>query len=290
MHSDEVDIDSSLVRRLLATQFPQWADLPIEGFPSTGTVNAIYRLGEDLYVRLPRVHHWAEDLERELEWLPRLSPPLPLAVPEPVARGGPDEGYPFPWAVFRWLPGEPWSRDRVRDLGEAAQDLAGFVATLRRIDPAGGPPAGRIRPLGKRDDETRAAIDALLGVVDTDAAIQAWEAALGAPAWDGVPLWTHGDLLPPNLLIDRGRLSAVLDFGAAGVGDPATDVIPAWSVFSGEAREVYRSGLGVDDGTWERGRGWALTIALLIVPYYLETNPAFAAMAKRMVEEILGDV
>jgi aminoglycoside phosphotransferase (APT) family kinase protein len=289
MHDEEVETDAGLVRRLLADQFPQWAHLPIGPFPSTGTVNAIYRLGEDMYVRLPRVHWWADDLDRELRWLPKLAPHLPLAVPEPLAKGSPGQEYPFQWAVYRWLPGEPWSADRVLDEREAAADLARFVTALHRIDPSGGPPSGRSKPLAMRDAETRTAIDSVRGIVDAEAAMVAWEAALRAPAWDGVPVWTHGDLLPPNLLVDRGRLSAVIDFGGVGVGDPACDVIAAWSVLSGRARDAFRAGLPVDDGTWERGRGWALSIALLIIPYYPETNPAFVAMATRMVEEVLGD-
>lgn len=289
MHSEEVEADVSVAGRLIASQFPQWAGLPIELVRSTGTVNAIHRLGGDMCVRLPRVHRWAAELESELQWLPKLAPHLPLAIPEPLAKGEPDKEYPFHWAVYRWLHGEPWELDRVRDMEEAAADLAQFVVAMQRIDPTGGPPSGRSKPLAMRDTETRAAIESLHGVIDTDLAKAAWEASLRAPAWDGVPVWTHGDLLPPNLLVDRGRLRAVIDFGVAGVGDPACDVIAAWSTLSGDAREVYRSALQVDDGTWERGRGWALSIALLIIPYYPETNPALVAMATRMVDEILGE-
>lgn len=290
MHDEEVEIDGPLVRRLLSSQFPQWSDLSVEAVTSTGTVNAIYRLGEDLCLRLPRVRWWADDLEKELDWLPRLAPHLPLAVPEPVAKGNPGEGYPFSWAVYRWLPGEPWAPDRVRDQREAAAELARFVAALRQIDPTDGPPSGRSKPLPMREAQTREAIASLHGIVDTDAATAAWEASLDGPGWDGIPVWTHADLLPPNLLVDGGRLSAVIDFGVAGVGDPACDVIAAWSLFSSEGRDVFRAGLEIDDGTWERGRGWALAIALPIIPYYPETNPAFVAMAMRMLDEILSDV
>jgi aminoglycoside phosphotransferase (APT) family kinase protein len=290
MHSEEVEAGVSVVGRLIASQFPQWAGLPIEPVPSTGTVNAIYRLGDDMCVRLPRVRRWAGDLEKEVHWLPKLGPHLPLAVPEPLATGDPDERYPFRWAVYRWLQGEPWVRDRVRDVREAAADLAQFVVALQRIDPTGGPPSGRSKHLAMLDGETRRAIESLHGVVDTESAMAAWEASLQAPTWDGVPVWTHGDLLPPNMLVDQGRLSAVIDFGIVGVGDPACDVIAAWSILSGDAREVYRAALQVDDGTWERGRGWALSIGLLITPYYPETNPAFVAMALRMVDEILGEL
>src|SRR5918999_83441 len=143
MHADELDIDVSLVRRLLAAQLPEWAALPLEPVASTGTVNAIFRLGDDMAVRLPRVEWWAAALEKELHWLPRLAPQLPLAVPEPLATGEPGEGYPWHWAVYRWLAGEEWSVDRVRDLSAAAAELARFVSALQRIKTSGAPSRGR---------------------------------------------------------------------------------------------------------------------------------------------------
>jgi aminoglycoside phosphotransferase (APT) family kinase protein len=289
MHADEFDTDVALVRRLLARQFPHWADLPIARVDSAGTVNALYRLGSDMVVRLPRVEEWAADVERELEWLPKLAPQLPLAVPLPLARGSRDEAYPWHWAVFRWLPGETWAVDRIDDLGEAATDLARFVAALQRLDPAGAPPSGRGGPLARRDADTRRAIEALQGVIDTDATTVAWEESLRAPAWEAPPVWTHGDLLPTNLLVDDGRLSAVIDFGAVGVGDPACDLIAAWSLFTGDARDVFRAALQPDDARWLRGRGWALSVALIALPYYRSTNPVFADLAAHMIEQILAD-
>jgi aminoglycoside phosphotransferase (APT) family kinase protein len=289
MHDGEVDVDVERVRRLLVTQFPHWAALPLDVVHSTGTVNTIYRLGDEMCVRVPRVQRWAGDLERELQWLPTLAPHLPLAVPEPIARGDPGVGYPFPWAIYRWLEGETFASDRVGDEGQAAADLARFVGQLRRIDPSGAPLSRRDTPMRLRDAEARAAIGSLRGIVDTAAATAAWETSLRAPAWDGNPAWTHGDLLPPNLLVSGGRISAVLDFGNVGMGDPAVDVIPAWSVFSNDGRDAFREGLDVDDATWTRGRGFALHQALLIIPYYPETNPALATMATRTVEAVLAD-
>jgi aminoglycoside phosphotransferase (APT) family kinase protein len=289
MHDGEVDVDVERVRRLLVTQFPQWAALPLDVVHSTGTVNTTYRLGDEMCVRLPRAQRWAGDLERELQWLPTLAPHLPLAVPEPIARGDPGVGYPFPWAIYRWLEGETFASDRIGDEGQAAADLARFVGQLRRIDPSGAPRSRRDTPMRLRDAEARAAIRSLRGVVDTVAATAAWETSLRAPAWDGNPAWTHGDLLPPNLLVSGGRISAVLDFGNVGMGDPAVDVIPAWSVFSNDGRDAFREALDVDDATWTRGRGFALHQALLIIPYYPETNPALATMATRTVEAVLGD-
>ena len=288
MHEGEVGIDEELVRRLVAAQFPHLADLPIRAVRSTGTVNAIYRLGHHLCARLPRVAAWAQSLERELAWLPTLAARLSLRVPEPVARGRAASGYPFPWAIFRWIEGHPYRDELIHDERHAAGELARFVAELRRIDPAGAPPGGR-RPLRELDAATRRAIEASRGVIDGEAAAAAWARALRAPAWDGPPVWVHTDLLPPNLLVDRGRLCAVLDFGGAGAGDPAADVIAAWSVFGPTGRAAFREALAVDEGAWHRARGYALHQALLIIPYYPETNPAFVALAKRTVEQVLAD-
>ena len=297
MHANEVDTDESLVRRLLAAQFPQWANLPIAPVPSAGTDNAIYRLGEEMAVRLPRIHWATGQAEKEHRWLPFLAPHLPLAIPVPLALGAPDEGYPWHWSIAPWLEGENASVDRIADLREAAADLARFVVALQRVDPSDGPRAGpanffRGVPLADRDAGVRAAIAAVASRpeidLDTGALIAAWEAALRAPAWHGLPVWIHGDLLPGNLLVAGGRLSAVIDFGCLGVGDPAADLSVAWTLFSGESQEVYRAALGVDDATWARGRGWALT-SVIALPYYWDTNPVLVAYARRAIAEALAD-
>jgi aminoglycoside phosphotransferase (APT) family kinase protein len=289
MHADEVETDVSLVRRLLAGQFPQWADLPIERVESAGTDNAIYRLGDDMAVRLPRIHWAVGAADKEHEWLPRLAPHLPLAVPVPLGKGTPADGYPWPWSVCSWLRGEIATPARLDDLGQAATDLAGFVTALRGIDPAGAPAATRGIPLSTREEPVREAIAALHGKIDTDAVTAAWEAALRAPAWHGPPVWVHGDLYDGNLLTERGRLNAVIDFGGMGVGDPACDLIAAWSLFAGESREAFRAALNVDDATWARGRGWALSVALIALPYYETTNPVIVANSRHKVREVLAD-
>jgi aminoglycoside phosphotransferase (APT) family kinase protein len=289
MHAGEVDIDADLVGRLVAEQFPHLADLPITEVRSTGTVNAIYRLGNRLYARLPRVRGWAPDLDREWRWLPMLAPRLPLRVPEPVGRGRPGGSFPFSWAIYGWIDGQPYADRLVDDERRAAEDLAQFVVDLRRIDPVGAPRGGR-RPLRELDAVTREAIESARGVIDADAAVAAWERALRAPAWAGSPVWIHSDLLRPNVLVRDGRVCAVIDFGGVGVGDPAADVIAAWSVFGRAGRGVFRAALEVDDGTWERARGFALHQAALIVPYYVETNPGFVASATRTIVEVLADL
>ncbi len=290
MHLDEIETDEALVRRLLATQFPQWAELPVEQLPAGGTDNAIYRLGDGLSVRLPRRRGWkAGSFDSEFEWLPKLAPHLPVLVPTPVARGAPGEGYPNEWAVYGWLVGDD-AASAPLGLGRAAVDLAGLVAALRRIDPTGGPPpAGRGGPLRPRDGATRAGIAALGDAIDGAAVTAAWEEALAAPEWDGLPVWIHGDLDARNLLVGDGLITGVVDWGSACVGDPACDVKVAWAVLDAATRPIFRDVLGIDDATWARGRGWALSQAVIALPYYLETYPAIVEQARRWLGEVLAD-
>lgn len=290
MHDGEVHIDAELVGRLVAAQFPELTDLPVSAFTSTGTVNAIYRIGDHLYARLPRVQKWAQGLDRECHWLPKLAPHLSLRVPEPAGMGHPTSSYPFSWAIYGWIDGQPYTDELVDDEDQAAKDLAQFVLELRRMDPVVGAPRAGRKPLRELDAVTREAIESADAVIDSDAATDAWERALQAPAWEGTPAWIHTDLLRPNLLVHGGRLTAVIDFGGVGVGDPAADVIAAWSVFSHTGRGSFRGALDVDDDTWNRARGFALHQAAMIIPYYPETNPRFVAMAKRTVREIIADI
>ncbi|MEO7236926.1 MAG: aminoglycoside phosphotransferase family protein [Lapillicoccus sp.] len=287
LHDDEVPVDADLVRGLLADQLPHLAHLDVREIRTAGTVNHIYRLGEDAVVRLPRVARWAGGIEREAQWLPVVARHVTLEVPRPLALGRPTEHYPLPWAVYRWIDGRPYADDLVDDV-TAASALAGFVRELRTVDPSGAEPTGR-RALAELEAATRDALHACAGDIDVEAALRVWDRALGSAPWDGRPAWVHTDLLRPNLLVDGGRLRAVIDFGAVGVGDPAHDVAAAWAVFGPDGRQAYRSLLGVDDATWERARGYALHQAALIIPYYRTSNPAFVATAVRTVEQALAD-
>lgn len=292
MHADEPHIDIALVRRLLAAQLPDLADLPLREVASAGTDNALYRLGDDLVVRLPRATWSVEDVEKEQRWLPVLAPHLPLPVPVPVGRGVPGEGFPWPWSVYAWLKGSDASRGGLRDLTSTADELAGFVTALHGVPTTGGPtpgPSSRGAPLAVRDDLTRSALAALDGELDVHAAADAWEAALGVPAWDRPPVWVHGDLTPGNLLVRDGRLAAVLDFGSLNTGDPAVDLLPAWNLLDPPARAVYREALAVDEATWRRGKGWALSVALVVLPYYRDTNPTLVATSLGVIEAVLAD-
>ncbi|WP_371529371.1 aminoglycoside phosphotransferase family protein [Streptomyces sp. NBC_01283] len=289
MHAHEADIDTHLVRRLLAAQFPGWADLSVEPVESNGTVNAIYRLGDDMAVRLPRIEGGVEDVRREMRYLPGLASSLPLAIPAPLGEGEPGEGFPWPWYVYRWVEGENPVIGALAEPGLFAADLAEFVLALQRVDPADAPPAYRSGPLASRDADTREAISQLRGVIDTDAATAAWDTALSAPRWGGPPVWVHADLQPGNLLTSGGRLSAVIDFGCMGHGEPAVDLITAWSLLTAEARQEFRAALGVDDATWARGRGWALSIALIELPYYRTRNATITRTASHVIGEVLAD-
>jgi aminoglycoside phosphotransferase (APT) family kinase protein len=288
MHVDEIDTNVSLVVRLLTAQFPQWANLPIEPVQSAGTDHAIYRLGADMVVRLPRID-WATEMDKEHEWLPKLAPFLPLAIPIPLAKGQPGEGYPWDWSVYRWLEGEEATIEGMSDPHQATIDLAHFIAALRRIDTTAAPPADRGVPLARRDARTRTAIESLHGLIDTNAVTAVWEAAIEAPLWHGPPVWVHGDLRPGNLLAVQGRLNAVIDFEGLGIGDPACDVMAAWMFLSAETRDVFRTVLQVDNATWARGRGWALSVGLIALPYYQTTNPVFAGIARRAIHEALAE-
>ena len=293
MHADEVDIDAALARRLLVEQFPQWADLPIKRVELDGWDNRTFRLGSDMAVRLPSAEAYAAQVEKEHRWLPRLAPLLPLPIPVPLAMGMPAESFPWHWSVYRWLDGEVATIGSIDDLPLFATTLGRFLDVLQHIDPADGPPPGRHNffrggPLTTYDAQTRDTIAALHGKIDAHAATAVWEAALAA-TWHDAPVWVHGDVAPSNLLVREGQLSAVIDFGCSGVGDPACDLVIAWTVFSGESREEFRAALPLDAATWARGRGWALWKALITLAQHMNTNPIEAGKARRVIDEVLAD-
>ncbi|MFJ3662870.1 aminoglycoside phosphotransferase family protein [Streptomyces sp. NPDC090119] len=290
MRDGEIDIDAPLVRRLVARRFPAWAGLPVTRLRSSGTENAMFRLGPDLVVRLPRHPGAVADVAHERDWLPRLGPGLPVAVPEPVGSGEPDGDFPWPWSVYRWLDGANPVAGGVAEPEQLAKELGAFVAALRRTATVDAPRSYRGGPLSGQDASAREALAQLAGRVDTAGATARWERALAAPAYPGPPVWAHGDLSPGNVLVTaEGRLGAVIDFGCAGVGDPAVDLIAAWNLLPASARNVFRDAVGADDSEWARGRGWALSIALIQLPYYWHTNPVLAENARHTIGEVLAE-
>jgi aminoglycoside phosphotransferase (APT) family kinase protein len=289
MHTDEVDIDARLVRRLVAGRFPQWAGLPLRRLASSGTENAMFRLGADKVVRLPRHPRAVEAVEHELRWLPRLGPRLPVAAPVPLGRGEPGADFPWPWSVYGWLDGCNPVPGALGAPELLARDLASYVGALRRVDASDGPAGHRGVPLAARDRSVREALALLTGRVDTAAVARRWEEALGAPEHSGPPVWAHGDLMAGNLLVTGGRLSAVIDYGTVGTGDPAVDLISAWCVLPAAVRGLFREAVGAGDAEWARGRGWALSIAVVALPYYWETNPPVAENSRHVIAEILAE-
>jgi len=285
MHADELEIDESLVRQLLVEQFPEWAERPLVRALPAGTENAIFRLGDDLAVRLARRKGRSEAGGKEREWLPRLAPLLPLEIPVPVAQGRPTADYPRNWDVFTWVAGETAPVEQI-DAVQAARDLAAFVGALQRVEGAGAP-RGRGIPLAQRDPEIRGWLTRFDGGSWVEAE---WKRALAASPWDGPPVWHHGDLDVRNWLVRDGRISGVVDWGAMGVGDPACDVMVAWKLHSSEARDAFRDALPTDDATWERARGWALSQAVAALAYYTpENNPALYREAESWLELVRSE-
>ena len=285
----------SLVNRLIEKQFPHWYGLSLNPIHSYGTDHHIFRLGTDKLIRFPRVE-WADlQIKKEHRFLPTLAQGLPLAIPNPIALGLPDEGYPWHWGIYKWISGQNATLEQLSNPIQEAKVLAQFINALQRISPADGPPPGQHNvfrgvPLARRDEAVRTAISNLQTThINTKAAAQAWEHALQTPEWVGPPVWVHGDLHPGNLLVERGKLSAVIDFGALCVGDPANDLIVAWDLFSADARDVFRDALSIDEDTWSRGRGWALSFGLIALSIYMESNPMLTEISQRLIAEVLAD-
>jgi aminoglycoside phosphotransferase (APT) family kinase protein len=285
MHADELEIDELLVRRLLEEQFPEWAGLALRRIEPSGTVNAIFRLGDELSVRLARREGPAEPGGKQLDWLPRLAPLLPVEIPVPVAQGRPRGDHPWYWEIHTWVEGETVPVGEI-DAIQAARDLAALVAALQEVSP-GGAPRGRGIPLAERDREIRH----WLARFDGDPAVtKEWERALAAPPWDGPPVWHHGDLDARNWLVRDGRIRGVIDWGSMGVGDPACDVMVAWKLHSPAARDALREALATDDATWERARGWALSQAVAALAYYTpENNPTLYREAESWLGLVLSE-
>jgi aminoglycoside phosphotransferase (APT) family kinase protein len=295
LHADQVEIDESLARVLVASQFPEWATLPITHVPSGGTENVVFRLGHDLALRMPMTPGAVGGLLKEVRWLSVVAAHVSLAVPEVVARGEPDQGYPFPWAVVRWLDGEDALTAEFDSMDQLADDLGGFVRELQSIDMTDAPAPGsdgfvRGVPIAQRDDYFRSAIRECEGLLDVVRVTAVWDDALVAPIWDGPPVWLHADLIPGNLLVRDGRLAGVLDFGAMATGDPAYDITPAWHVLDGDARTRFLALTGPDDATVRRARGLVVSGGVIALPYYLHTNPAMVATARRGIDAVLAEV
>ncbi len=282
-------IDASLVKRLVASQFPQWAQLPVAPVENSGWDNRTFHLGSKMSVRLPSGPAYAPAVQKEQKWLPILAPNLSQQIPKPLALGQPSDDFPWHWSVYQWLQGEVASRQRVTDLNQFAKDLARFLMELQQVDAQGGP-VGTHRggSLQIWDEQAQAAITALRGKIDGRKAKRLWAQALSAP-FNARRVWFHGDVAAGNLLVREGRLAAVIDFGGLGVGDPACDLTIAWTFMDAASRKTFREALAVDEALWARGRGWALWKALIVMAKLIDTNAIEKDASAYAVSQILGD-
>jgi aminoglycoside phosphotransferase (APT) family kinase protein len=286
-------VDAGLVKRLIGTQFPQWADLPVVPVEVDGWDNRTFHLGDDMTVRLPSGAGYVLQVAKEHRWLPVLAPQLPLPIPVPLAMGRPALGYPYDWSVYRWIDGVTARPDRIDDLPRFATAVGEFLTALQLIDATDGPAAGphnfyRGGPLTTYDAETRTAIAGLGARIDGAAATAVWETAL-ATTWPRPPVWIHGDIAVGNLLVRDGRLAAVIDFGTSGVGDPACDLVIAWTLLSGASRQAFRAAIAADAGTWARARAWALWKALITFDAGTDVDPAGAATNRHVIDEVISE-
>ncbi len=289
LHTDEADINLNLVQHLLETQFPQWVDLPIFLLSAGGTENVLYRLGDTFLVRLPRIDWAVAPLEKDIKWLPFVAPHLPIKIPELLTRGVPSEAYPFPWGIYAWLEGQDLFNAPLENQEALALDLVNLIQALQRIPIPANPPPARGKPFADEDAGVRENLALLPAKFQPDVLEQIWQKVLLAPAWKGTPVWSHGDLHGANLLCHQGRLSAVLDFGALGVGDPIFDYASAWMLLDQPARGIFRDALELDDATWLRSAGVALRFAAFAYPYYMNTNPVLTGIASHSIKAILED-
>ncbi len=289
MPAADMDVDEALVRALLEDQHPDLAACDLSE-PLFGWDNVMFRLGEELLVRLPRRAQAAELIEHEHRWLQVLAPLLPLPIPTPLRVGRAACGFPWSWSVCPWLPGARAATHPPSDMQSAARALGEFLRALHHTAPSDAPVnPHRGVPLAARSERLHTHVAQLGTGIDGAAVMALWERAVGAPAWSGLPVWLHGDLHPANVLVDGGRVSAVIDFGDITAGDPATDLSVAWMLLPAECRDTLRDAAGdVDDATWTRARGWALALAVAILSSSAD-NAVMDGVARRTLDAVQRD-
>lgn len=289
-----IELDAIAARKILDAQFPQYKTLPLIPIVSGGTDNTMFRLGDRLCARFPKREDAVPQIEKEQVWLPRLAP-LPLKIPVPVGHGAASNFFPFAWSLYEWLPGRSLVESEIEDWSAAAAALADFISALQAKDVFGAPLSGaqnnyRGVALEKRDRLTRAAIAGLADEYPEEVLSRVWDDAVKTPKYEGDPVWLHGDLQGGNILVQSGRLSAVIDFGLSGVGDPACDLMVAWSVLPKSARTVFKEGVGIAEEIWIRGIGWALSVSVIALEYYRGRNQVLSQISRRTIDAILDDL
>lgn len=288
MPGADVPVDAPLVRSLLREQHSDLASLPLAE-AGEGWDNKLYRLGTDLVVRLPRRQAAAALIDHEQRWLPHLALRLPLPVPVPVRVGGPGPGFPWSWTIASWFAGRNAASAACSNAHETAIRLGGFLAALHQPAPSDAPSNPFRISLAGRADAFLARLQCIEPSVDSARAIVAWNSALAAPAYAAAPVWVHGDLHPGNLIVHDGVLSAVIDFGDLTAGDPAVDFAVVWMLFQPAERQVFREASGrIDDPTWSRARGWALTLGVAYLASSLD-NPLMGRIGSATIAAVLAD-
>lgn len=286
----------SIARRLIDAQCPQWRALELSAVSSAGTDNALFRLGCDWVVRLPTVARAAEHASKEARWLPTFQGELPLKVPVPEFLGRASEAFDRAWSVVPWIKGQDLRAAVDLNLVDVATRLGECLGAVHGLPTEGAPPAGeqnngRGLPLATRDHWVQQAIEALdnQALIEPAPVLDLWQRCLDCPTSSREPRWVHGDPNAGNLIASDGKLAALIDWGLMGVGDPAVDLLAGWYLFDADARPVFRSTMGIDDGVWLRGAGWALSMALIAWPYYLDRNPTVTAESELVVARLLAD-
>ena len=283
--SDRLNLSPETVARIIARQFPNFARLPVRAMDRPGWDNLTYRLGDAFVVRMPSAPGYVAQVEKEQTWLPRLAPYLSRPIPQPVAHGKPDQDYPFPFAILNWIEGTPGTWQWPAAIDPLAHDLAAFLTSLQACSTESAPLAGehnyfRGGDLSVYDAETRRAVETLGDRVDGPLCLSIWDNAI-ATAWPNAPVWLHGDIAPGNLLLEGDRLTAVIDFGCCGVGDPACDYALAFTHFDANARDTFQRQLNIDTGTLLRAQAWALWKALITLRDE-PNDPGKRAMVERI--------
>jgi aminoglycoside phosphotransferase (APT) family kinase protein len=289
LHNGQLDININIAKDLIRGQFPEYDNLPVFEFDSTGTVNSIFRLGNDYCIRFPKLKEYEDSILKEYRVLPYLSKKLTIKIPLPIKLGRPNGLYPVHWGVYNWIKGEPYDNNKITNFQNIIPELANFVKELHGINLLEDAPKSGRRPLLELDTITIGALNASKEEVDYRKAIKIWKYLVNTPVWNNKPVWIHADLLKPNILIKDDHIAAIIDFGGAGIGDPAFDIIPAWAVFDRKNRTTFRKELNVDDAIWYRACGYALHQAALIIPYYRKSNPLFVKQAIDTINEIIAD-
>lgn len=286
-------IKSDLVEKLVRQQFPLWSQLTVKPVPKSGWDNYSFRLGDELVVRLPSAKCYAAQVKKEQQWLPVLAQHLSYSIPHPVAKGEPTEDYPFSWSIYQWIKGEnadTLSRDK---FNQFATDAADFLNELHQIDSENGPQPGehnffRGAAPSVYESETKQVISTLQDLIDTEAALLVWEEALSSE-WTKKPVWIHGDFSAGNILVRDSRLAAIIDFGCMGIGDPACDLVLAWTFLTDESREIFKSQLNIDANTWSRARGWALWKALISLVDIQDKSSTSTQVQLKIINDVVRE-